>query len=42
MEAVIARARLLGKRIGVPFAEGFLSKKKIGIRSLDALILNET
>jgi bacillithiol biosynthesis deacetylase BshB1 len=42
MEAVIARARLLGKRIGVPFAEGFLSKKNIGIRSLDALILNET
>ncbi|WP_243647739.1 bacillithiol biosynthesis deacetylase BshB1 [Flaviaesturariibacter flavus] len=42
MEAVIARARLLGKRIGVPFAEGFLSKKNIGIRSLDALILEET
>jgi bacillithiol biosynthesis deacetylase BshB1 len=42
MEAVIARARLLGKRIGVQFAEGFLSKKNIGIRSLDALILEET
>ncbi|GAA4330345.1 bacillithiol biosynthesis deacetylase BshB1 [Flaviaesturariibacter amylovorans] len=42
MEAVIARARLLGKRIGVPFAEGFLSKKNIGISSLDALVLQET
>ncbi|RYY90609.1 MAG: bacillithiol biosynthesis deacetylase BshB1 [Chitinophagaceae bacterium] len=42
MEAVVARARLLGKRIGVPFAEGFLSKKTVGIRSLDALVLQET
>lgn len=42
MDAIIARARLLGKRIGVQFAEGFISKKDIGIKSLDALILNET
>lgn len=42
MEALTARARLLGKRIGVKYAEGFLSKKNIGIRSLDALVLNET
>ncbi|GAB4091902.1 bacillithiol biosynthesis deacetylase BshB1 [Flaviaesturariibacter terrae] len=42
MEAVTARARLLGKRIGVPFAEGFLSKKTVGLRGLDALVLNET
>jgi len=42
LEAVTARARLLGKRIGVRFAEGFLSKKNIGIRTLDALVLNET
>lgn len=42
MEAVIARARLLGKRIGVPFAEGFLSKKTIGLQNLDALVLAET
>ncbi len=40
--SVIARARMLGKRIGVKYAEGFISEKKIGIRSLDALILNET
>jgi bacillithiol biosynthesis deacetylase BshB1 len=42
LESVIARARLLGKRIGVRFAEGFTSKKSIGINNLDALILKET
>lgn len=42
LESVIARARLFGKRIGVKYAEGFLSEKKIGIRSLDALIQIET
>lgn len=42
LESVIARARMLGKRIGVKFAEGFISEKKIGIRSLNALIQNET
>lgn len=41
-ESVKSRARLLGKRIGVAYAEGFLSKKSIGIRGLDALILQET
>jgi hypothetical protein len=42
LESIIARARLLGKRIGVKYAEGFTSTKKIGIRSLDALVLQET
>jgi bacillithiol biosynthesis deacetylase BshB1 len=42
LEAIIARARLLGKRIGVQFAEGFISKKNIGVKNLDALILQET
>lgn len=42
LEAIIARARLLGKRIGVKYGEGFLSKKSIGIAGFDALILNET
>ncbi len=41
-DSVIARARMLGKRIGVKYGEGFISQKKIGIRSLDALIKNET
>ncbi|MEO6613450.1 MAG: bacillithiol biosynthesis deacetylase BshB1 [Chitinophagaceae bacterium] len=42
LESVVARARMFGKRIGVKYAEGFICEKKIGIRSLDALIQNET
>lgn len=42
IDSVIARARMLGKRIGVRYAEGFISEKKIGIRNLDALIQLET
>jgi bacillithiol biosynthesis deacetylase BshB1 len=42
LESIIARARMLGKRIGVKFAEGFITEKKIGIKNLDALIQIET
>jgi bacillithiol biosynthesis deacetylase BshB1 len=42
LESITSRARLLGKRIGVKYAEGFVSKKSIGIQNLDALVLNET
>jgi bacillithiol biosynthesis deacetylase BshB1 len=42
IEALSSRARLLGKRIGVKYGEGFLSKKSIGIKDLDSLILHET
>ena len=42
LESVIARARMFGKRIGVKYAEGFISEKKLGIRNLDALIQLET
>jgi bacillithiol biosynthesis deacetylase BshB1 len=42
LDSIIARARMLGKRIGVKYAEGFVSEKKIGIRNLDALIQVET
>jgi bacillithiol biosynthesis deacetylase BshB1 len=42
LEAVTARARLMGKRIGVKYAEGFVTEKKVGIRSLDALVSFET
>ncbi|HJU45328.1 MAG TPA: bacillithiol biosynthesis deacetylase BshB1 [Chitinophagaceae bacterium] len=42
LESIVARARLLGKRIGVKYAEGFTSTKKIGIKTLDALVLQET
>jgi len=42
LDSVRARARMLGKRIGVKFAEGFITEKKIGIRNVDSLILVET
>jgi N-acetylglucosamine malate deacetylase 1 len=42
LESVIGRARMLGKRIGVKYAEGFTSEKKIGISRLDALLQVET
>ncbi|RYF98030.1 MAG: bacillithiol biosynthesis deacetylase BshB1, partial [Chitinophagaceae bacterium] len=42
LDSVIARARMLGKRLGVKYAEGFISQKKIGIRSLDSIIQIET
>jgi bacillithiol biosynthesis deacetylase BshB1 len=42
LDSIIARARMLGKRIGVKFAEGFITEKKIGIKNLDALIQIET
>jgi hypothetical protein len=32
----------MGKRIGVKFAEGFVTQKNIGIKSLEDLVLNET
>ena len=42
LESIVARARMFGKRVGVKYAEGFISEKSIGIRSLDALISIET
>jgi N-acetylglucosamine malate deacetylase 1 len=42
LDSVIARARMLGKRIGVKYAEGYITEKKIGISNLDALVLRET
>lgn len=42
LEAITARARLLGKRIGVKYAEGFVTVKNIGISNLDALLQIET
>lgn len=38
LESIAYRAKMLGKMIGVPFAEGFLSKKVIGLKSFDNLI----
>jgi bacillithiol biosynthesis deacetylase BshB1 len=38
IESVKARAMMLGKRIGVEYAEGYISEKMIGIKSLDNII----
>lgn len=42
IDSVIYRAKMMGKMIGVPYAEGFISKKTIGINSFDALIKKVT
>ena len=42
LDTIIGRARIFGKRIGVKYAEGFITEKKIGIKNLDSLIQNET
>jgi bacillithiol biosynthesis deacetylase BshB1 len=42
LESVINRAKMFGRMIGVKFAEGFLSKKMIGFKSLDSLIQQNT
>jgi N-acetylglucosamine malate deacetylase 1 len=42
LESVIARARNIGKKIGVKYGEGFLTEKKVGIRNFDAILQIET
>lgn len=42
LESIIYRAKMFGKLIGVKYAEGFLSKKMIGITGFDALIQKNT
>jgi bacillithiol biosynthesis deacetylase BshB1 len=42
LETVKARAMMLGKRIGVKFAEGYISEKMIGIKSFDSFIQHST
>ncbi len=42
LETVKARAMMLGKRIGVQYAEGFISEKVLGVKSIDAFIQNVT
>lgn len=42
LESVVARARMMGKKIGVKYGEGFNSEKRIGVSGFDALITIET
>ena len=41
-ENVVNRYKMFGKLIGVEYAEGFISKKTMGIESFDALIKKNT
>lgn len=41
-DTVRARAMMLGKRIGVAYAEGFISEKIIGLQNFNAIIKNVT
>ena len=42
LDSIIYRAKMLGKMIGVKYAEGFISKKMIGIDNFDCFILKDT
>ena len=42
LDSVVYRHKMFGKMIGVKYAEGFISKKKIGFRNFDAIIKANT
>jgi len=41
-ESLLARMRMMGKRIGVKYAEAYITQKHIGLSNLSGLILQET
>lgn len=42
LESIIARARVIGKKIGVQYGEGFNTEKTLGLKNMDSLIRIET
>jgi len=42
LDSIIYRAKMFGKMIGVKYAEGYISKKMIGLKSFDVLIKENT
>lgn len=42
LDSVIYRSKMMGKMVGVPYAEGFISSKMIGIKTFDSLIQQVT
>ncbi|MCU0335375.1 MAG: bacillithiol biosynthesis deacetylase BshB1 [Chitinophagaceae bacterium] len=42
LQSIIDRARMTGKLIGVAYAEGFISEKKLGVENFDAFIQHVT
>ena len=42
LNSIIGRHAMFGKMIGVPYAEGFISEKMIGVSHLDSFIQKDT
>jgi bacillithiol biosynthesis deacetylase BshB1 len=42
LNSIIGRHQMFGKMIGVPYAEGFITEKMIGVRSMDSFIQLDT
>jgi bacillithiol biosynthesis deacetylase BshB1 len=42
LDSIIGRAQMMGKMIGVKYAEGFISEKMIGINNLDSFVQFDT
>jgi bacillithiol biosynthesis deacetylase BshB1 len=42
LDSIIGRAQMLGKMIGVKYAEGFISEKMIGVDNLDSFVQFDT
>lgn len=42
LNSIIGRHQMFGKMIGVPYAEGFITEKMIGVRDFDALVRMDT
>ena len=42
LDSIIYRSKMFGKMIGVKYAEGFITKKMVGLKNFDGLILKNT
>lgn len=42
LNSIIGRHAMFGKMIGVPYAEGFITEKMIGVREFDAFVQKDT
>src|ERR1700761_404352 len=42
LDNIIGRHQMLGKMIGVPYAEGFTTQKMVGVRNFDAFVQMDT
>jgi bacillithiol biosynthesis deacetylase BshB1 len=42
LDAIVGRHQMFGKMIGVPYAEGFVTEKTIGVKDFDAFVQMDT